>query len=101
MGGMSTRQITNHDLAEHLERLEGQVDYLRRNLVDSKDYETLTLNEARKEARCRSSTIQDAVTDGTLPARVTGRNNNGSKRWEIRRGDLKAWILKRRAATTY
>lgn len=91
----STRRITNEDLSQHLERLETELGYLRRNLVDSVDYEELSLRQCVKEAKCRRELIYDAVRDGELPARHDGYDRQQRPRMVVRRGDLKRWNARR------
>jgi len=48
----------------------------------------VSVPEAARIARCRESTIVDAINDGHLPA----HRLSGSRRWRIMREDLPVWL---------
>lgn len=87
--------MTSSAIEEKLDTLLSEVAYLKRNLVDERDYEQLSLRSARKEAKCSMLTIQAAVESGelaSLPGRMT---NLGFPQRMILRGDLRRWNNKR------
>lgn len=88
---MEPNDSTPTDVIEKLEAIEQKQDYIIRHLIDSVDYEMLSRNEARKEARCGMGVLDEALNSGALAHQKLQRTNSGNQKFGIMRGDLRRW----------